>query len=87
MSQRIAFLTGRLARERLESVLRAMAPAPFEWSVFDVGVKVAALMTEPILIRRLPRPLNADRVILPGRCRADLDAPDPGIRSAVRTRA
>jgi dihydropteroate synthase-like protein len=37
-----------------------------------VGVKVAALMTEPILMRRLPRPLDADRVIVPGRCRADL---------------
>ena len=29
-------------------------------------------MTEPILMRRLPRPLKADRVVVPGRCRADL---------------
>src|SRR5438552_1390628 len=72
MSLRILFLTGRLARARLEAVLREMAPTPFEWSVFDVGVKVAALMTETILMRRLPRPLDAERVIVPGRCRADL---------------
>ena len=37
-----------------------------------MGVKVAALMTEPILTRRLPRPLETDRVVVPGRCRADL---------------
>jgi dihydropteroate synthase-like protein len=73
MSQRILFLTGHLARPRLEAVLRGMAPAPFEWAILDVGVKVAALMTEPILTRRLPRPLNAERVLLPGRCRADLE--------------
>src|SRR5262249_21200059 len=43
-----------------------------EWSIVDIGVKVAALMTEAIILRRLPRPVNADRVIVPGRCRADL---------------
>jgi dihydropteroate synthase-like protein len=72
MSDRIVFLTGHLARGRLEGVLRRMAPTPFEWTIIDVGVKVAALMTEAILLRRLPRPLPADRVIVPGRCRADL---------------
>src|SRR5262249_57940170 len=34
---------------------------------------VAALMTEAIISRRLPRPVAADRVLVPGRCRADLD--------------
>ena len=72
MSERVLFLTGRLAEKRLEKVLQAMAPTPFDWSIFNVGVKVAALMTEPILMRRLPRPINADRVVVPGRCRADL---------------
>ncbi len=72
MSERVLFLTGRLAEKRLEKVLRAMAPTPFDWSIVNVGVKVAALMTEPILMRRLPRPINADRVLIPGRCRADL---------------
>ncbi len=68
----VMFVTGRLARPRLEAVLAAMAPA-FPYEIFDIGVKVAALMTEPILINRLPRPLPASRVILPGRCRADLE--------------
>jgi dihydropteroate synthase-like protein len=72
MSERILFLTGRLAEKRLEKVLQGMAPTAFDWSVFSVGVKVAALMTEPILMRRLPRPIDADRVVVPGRCRADL---------------
>ena len=72
MKERILFLTGRLAEKRLEKVLQGMGPTPFDWSIFSVGVKVAALMTEPILMRRLPRPIDADRVIVPGRCRADL---------------
>jgi len=65
-------LTGRLAQSRLEKVLQGMGPTAFDWSILNVGVKVAALMTEPILLRRLPRPINADRVVVPGRCRADL---------------
>ncbi len=72
MSERLLFVTGRLARPRLEAVLAAMAP-PFAYEILDIGVKVAALMTEPILMNRLPRPLPASRVVLPGRCRADLD--------------
>ena len=72
MTEHILFLTGRYARDRLEKVLQSMAPTAFAWSILDVGVKVAALMTEPILMRRLPRPLKADRVVVPGRCRADL---------------
>ena len=72
MKERILFLTGRLAQSRLEKVLQGMEPTAFDWSILSVGVKVAALMTEPILMRRLPRPINADRVVVPGRCRADL---------------
>jgi dihydropteroate synthase-like protein len=73
MAERILFLTGHLARPRLEKVLASLDGAPFEWSIFDVGVKVAALMTEAIIARRLPRPVEAERVLVPGRCRADLD--------------
>src|SRR5690242_8500998 len=73
MRERLLFLTGRLAESRLEKVLQGMAPAAFDWGIVNVGVKAAALMTEPILMRRLTRPLQADRVILPGRCRADLE--------------
>ncbi|MGZ3291932.1 MAG: DUF6513 domain-containing protein, partial [Xanthobacteraceae bacterium] len=73
MAERILFLTGHLARPRLEKVLARIEDADFEWSIFDVGVKVAALMTEAIISRRLPRPVQADRIVVPGRCRADLD--------------
>jgi dihydropteroate synthase-like protein len=72
MADRLLFLTGHLARARLEKVLAGAGDLGFQWSVFDVGVKVAALMTEAIIARRLRRPIDADRVILPGRCRADL---------------
>ncbi|MEJ2378958.1 MAG: DUF6513 domain-containing protein [Pseudolabrys sp.] len=72
MSERIAFLTGHLAQPRLEKVLAGMEDAGFGWSVINVGVKVAALMTEAIIARRLPRPLDATRILVPGRCRADL---------------
>jgi dihydropteroate synthase-like protein len=72
MAERILFLTGHLARPRLEKVLASL-DAGFEWSIVDVGVKVAALMTEAIISRRVPRPVNAARILVPGRCRADLD--------------
>jgi dihydropteroate synthase-like protein len=72
-TERILFLTGHLACHRLEKLLAGLGEPSFEWSVFDVGVKVAALMTQQIISRRLPRPLDASRVLVPGRCRADLD--------------
>jgi dihydropteroate synthase-like protein len=71
MAENILFLTGHLARPRLEAVLEAMQ-AGFDWKVLDIGVKVAALMTEDIIARRLPKPVKADKIMLPGRCRADL---------------
>jgi dihydropteroate synthase-like protein len=72
MAESILFLTGRLARPRLEAVLAGMK-ASFAWKVLDIGVKVAALMTEEIIVRRLPKPVEADKIMLPGRCRANLD--------------
>jgi dihydropteroate synthase-like protein len=71
-TERILFLTGHLAYKRLEQVLRELGDAGFAWSIVDIGVKVAALMTESIIARRLPCPVDADRVVVPGRCRADL---------------
>jgi dihydropteroate synthase-like protein len=72
MADRILFLTGHLAHARLEKVLAGAGDLGFTWSIFDVGVKVAALMTEAIITRRLSRPVDAARVVLPGRCRVDL---------------
>ena len=72
MAENILFLTGHLARPRLEAVLGGMV-ADFDWKVVDIGVKVAALMTEDIILRRLSELDGADEIMLPGRCRADLD--------------
>ncbi|MDA8251820.1 MAG: DUF6513 domain-containing protein [Rhodospirillales bacterium] len=74
MPERLLFLTGHLAEARLRRLLQGLAEPPFAWQVLNVGVKVAALMTAPILRRRLPRPLPADRVILPGRAGVDAEA-------------
>jgi dihydropteroate synthase-like protein len=75
MTEHVVFLTGRLARSRLHKVLSALEPQPFAWTIADMGVKVAALMTEAIIARRLDRKLaeEASRIVLPGRCRADLE--------------
>ncbi len=71
--EHILFLTGRLAEKSLLRVLEAMAPAPFTWQVREIGVQVAALMTADLIRRRLTAPLQAHRVIVPGRCQGDLD--------------
>jgi len=71
--EHIVFLTGHLALPSLERVLNGMNDAPFSWEVRDLGLQVAALMTCEMVQRRLPRPLQADRIILPGRCRGDVE--------------
>lgn len=72
MSERLLFLTGHLAYPRLERMLASFGEEARTWRIHNIGVKVAALMTQEIILRRLPRPVEAERVILPGRCRADL---------------
>jgi dihydropteroate synthase-like protein len=74
MSERLLFVIGHLALPRLKRMVAGFGEASRNWRIHDIGVKVAALMTQEIIERRLPRPVEADRVILPGRCRADLDA-------------
>jgi dihydropteroate synthase-like protein len=70
----IVFLTGRLAERSLHLVLEGMAPTLFTWEVREIGLQVAALMTADMIRRRVPLPLAATRMIVPGRCRGDLDA-------------
>ena len=74
MAEHVLFLTGHLAERRLTQVLQAMQPAPFTWEVRNIGVKVAALMTPDIIRRRLGPIGDATRVVVPGRCRGDLEA-------------
>lgn len=71
--EKLLFLTGHLARTRLDNVLTSLGRTDFAWAIHDIGVKVAALMTGEIIERRLPRPVEATKVVVPGRCRADLD--------------
>jgi dihydropteroate synthase-like protein len=72
--EHIVFLTGRLAERSLQHVLEGMAPTPFTWEIREISLQVAALMTADMIRRRVPVPLAANRMIVPGRCRGDLDA-------------
>jgi dihydropteroate synthase len=71
--EKILFLTGRLAQASLQRVLAAM-DAPFAWEVREIGLQVAALMTADLIQRRVAAPVQADRILVPGRCRGDLEA-------------
>ncbi|MET0879522.1 MAG: DUF6513 domain-containing protein [Tardiphaga sp.] len=72
MPDRFVFVTGHLAQARLERLLTGLGETNFAWEIVDIGVKVAALMTEEIIVRRLKLPDGTGRVILPGRFRGDL---------------
>jgi dihydropteroate synthase len=82
--EHIVFLTGHLAKPQLEGVLAGIEAAPFTWEARDIGLQVAALMTAEMVKRRVPAPLlterpgapaqRADRILLPGRCRGDVEA-------------
>jgi dihydropteroate synthase-like protein len=75
MSSHTLFLTGHLAEQRLRNVLGRLGTLDFAWTVHDIGVQVAALMTAELIRRRLPKDaLGADRVVVPGYCQGDLAA-------------
>ncbi|MGR9013680.1 MAG: DUF6513 domain-containing protein [Gammaproteobacteria bacterium] len=73
MSEHILFLTGKLAEKQLHNILQKMQPE-FTYTVHQLGLKVAALMTADMIGRRLTDTFGADRILVPGRCRGDLDA-------------
>lgn len=70
--EHILFLTGKLAEKQLRQILHAMQPA-FDYTVHQLGLTVAALMTADMIQRRLKDTFGADRILVPGRCRGDLD--------------
>ncbi len=82
--EHIVFLTGRLAQPQLEKVLAGLEAPPFTWEVREIGLQVAALMTAEMIGRRVSAPVltavdgepprAAQRMLVPGRCRGDLDA-------------
>jgi dihydropteroate synthase-like protein len=71
--EHILFLTGRLAEPSLKGVLAGMADPPFSAEVREIGLQVAGLMTADLIGRRVTAPVAADRIMVPGRCRGDLD--------------
>lgn len=71
MTDRFIFLTGRLAKPRLEKVMAGLGETEFDWEIIDTGVKIAALMTEEIIKRRVKLPEGASRVVVPGRFRGE----------------
>src|SRR5436190_2241077 len=70
----VVVLTGRLAEASLARVLGGITEAPFSWEVREIGLQVAALMTAEMIQRRVAAPVQADRIMVPGRCRGDLEA-------------
>jgi len=71
--ERILFLTGKLAEKQLRQILATMKP-DFLYKVKEMGVKVAALMTTEMIGRRLKELDGATRIVIPGRCRGDIEA-------------
>jgi len=72
-TEHILFLTGKLAEKQLRQILEKMQPE-FTYTVHQLGLKVAALMTTDMVGRRLKETFNADKIVLPGRCRGDIIA-------------
>jgi hypothetical protein len=73
MPEKIVLVTGSLAEPRLQRLSNEPGDDDTEITVSNIGVKVAALMTTKIVERRLTLPTAAERVIMPGRFRGDLE--------------
>ena len=73
-SDRIHFVTGRLAEHSLRRALDRLAPqAGFTATVQVMPITVAALMPTDWIARRLTVPEGTTRVVIPGGCRGPLD--------------
>ncbi len=72
-SNRILFVTGRIAEFSLRRVLDDLAPrAGFQAEVAVMPITVAALLTPAWVAKRLDPPEGVARIVLPGHCRGDL---------------
>ena len=72
MAEKILFLTGKLAERQLKRILKSMKPE-FSYKINQVGVSVAALMSENIIMRRVSKDNEVDKIIVPGKFRVDLN--------------
>ena len=72
-SEHILFLTGKFAEKQLNQMLEKIQPE-FTYTVHQLGLKVAGLMTTDMIRRRLKDTFNANKMILPGRCLGDIES-------------
>ena len=72
MSESILFITGKLAERQLARILEAMKPE-FGYKINQIGVSVAALMSENLIMRRVTKNQKMTKIIVPGRFRGDLN--------------
>ena len=72
MSEKILFVTGKLAERQLKRILNVMKPE-FSYKISQIGVSVAALMSENILMRRISKDDEISKIIVPGRFRGNLE--------------
>jgi len=70
---KILFITGKLAAQALEDILRAMEPE-FDYELTVMNISVAAFMTVDWIARRLNVTGDYHLVMVPGYCRGDLSA-------------
>ena len=73
MSERVLFVTGKLAYRSLCKVLKELQPTDSTYIVHELGISVASLMTGKLIKNKLKDISGANRIILPGRFRGDLD--------------
>jgi dihydropteroate synthase-like protein len=74
VSEHILFLTGKLAEKSLHRILESIQPTPFSYDVLNIGINVAGLMTSDLIKRRVTDTGKAARMLVPGRCRGDMQA-------------
>jgi hypothetical protein len=72
VSERLLFVTGRLAAPALRDTL-GRADLPFDYDVAVMRITVAALMTTDWIARRLEVPDAVTRIMIPGMCEGDVD--------------
>ena len=75
-TERILFVTGRLAEPALRSVLQTVRESAQQLTceVQVLGISVAALMHVDWVRQKLSKPEGFDRVILPGWCQGELES-------------
>ena len=72
MREHLLFLTGAMAEASVKKTLDTF-DKDFDCTVHSLGISVASLMTTKLIKKRLKETFGADRALLPGGFRGDLD--------------